>query len=112
FRVNRSQLLRTLLDATDAQTVDAPEQCQKSGQRARTKPPGLEPGGGHTEGYSGTFLVPDAVIVARDHAKAVICRRKIGVERLTACSRILPFRVVTFQFVAKAHLLRSYEAQR
>jgi hypothetical protein len=31
---------------------------------------------------------------------------------LTACSRILPFRVVTFQFVAKAHLLRRHEAQR
>src|ERR1035438_2133163 len=100
------------MDAADAQPVDAPEQCQKSGQRARTKPPGLVPGGGHAEGQSCAFLVPDAVVVAPDHTKPVLSRTKIGVESLTPCSSILPFRVVTLQPVAKAHLLRSYEAQR
>src|ERR1700690_886316 len=105
-------MLRAPLDAANAQPVDAPKQCQKGGQRARTKPPGLEPGGGHAEGQSCAFLVPDAVVVAREHAKAVISRTKIGVERLTPCSWILPFRIATLQLVAKAHFLRSYEAQR
>src|SRR6202142_4136866 len=105
-------MLRAPLDAANAQPVDAPKQCQKGGQRARTKPPGLEPGGGDAEGQSCAFLVPDAVVVARDHTKAVIARTKIGVERLSPYSMILPFLIATPQLVSKAYLLRSYEAQR
>src|ERR1035438_4478913 len=92
------------MDAADAQPVDAPEQCQKSGQRARTKPPGLVPGGGHAEGQSCAFLVPDAVIVARDRAKAIIAWAQIGVERLTPCSRILQFRDYESRQEGEGHL--------
>src|SRR5208282_6363419 len=56
--------------------------------------------------------IPNAVIVAGDHVKAVIPRWQVGVKSLAAILRILPARVVSLKLVPKAHFLRSDEAER
>src|SRR4029077_3964797 len=45
-------------------------------------------------------------------AEAVVARRKIGVERLTAVASVAPIAVPAFQLVAKKDLFRRDEAER
>src|SRR5579863_232036 len=57
-------------------------------------------------------LIPDSVVVACDHTKAIGSRWQVGVKRLPANSRFLPGRVSSFEPVAETHFLRVDETQR
>ncbi len=73
---------------------------------------GLVVSGRNREVQGRAFLVPHAAVVAGDHAKAILARRKIGVERLPAIAGVLPVAIHAFQLVAKEILLRSDETER
>jgi hypothetical protein len=56
-------------------------------------------------------LIPNAVIVAGDHVKAVIARWQVGVKSLPPILWILPVRIMSLEFVAKADFLGSDKAK-
>ena len=57
------------------------------------------------------LFVPDAVVVAGDHAKVIRPWPKVVVKRLTPGSRFLPGIVPALEAIAKEDLLRSDEAE-
>src|SRR6266481_7329312 len=93
-----------------SQPIDCPNHEDDGRDIENSKPAGLVPRGCDAEVQGCVCIVPDAVIVARDHAEPVFSWTKVTVESLTPYSWILPGGIVAFQSVAKAHLLRSHKA--
>ncbi len=64
----------TLLDAVDAHSVEHPDQYQKNGQACRAEPAGLIVGRGDREIHSCASVVPDSIVVTRDHTEPIRSR--------------------------------------
>ena len=70
-----------------------------------SEPVRLIPGRGDAEVQGCTPLVPDAIVITRDHLEPVSPRPKVAIESLPPCTWLLPSRSVTFQFVAEVYSL-------
>src|SRR5271168_128644 len=96
----------------EAVAIQAPQEEQKSDGVRRLEPAGLVISRGDGEAKRVANLVPHAVVVGGDNAKAVILRRKIRVERLAAIADVLPVAIEAFQSVFEMDLLRRDEVER
>src|ERR1700678_842832 len=93
------------------QAVDNPYDEDTGDKAENSEPVRLIPGRGDAEVEDRACIVPDAIVIACDHAKPVSPWAKVIVERLTPCSWLLPGSVAALQSVAEAHFLGNYEAQ-
>src|SRR5580658_9262908 len=101
-----------MMQLPNAKLIKQVQQHQQSSRARHREPIRLIPRRRDTKVQGCAFFVPEAVVIAGDHAKAVFPRTKIAVESLTPRSRFLPSRIAPFQFVTKTHFLRHDEAQR
>src|SRR5580700_2470133 len=90
-----------MMQLPNAELIKEVQQHQQSSRARQTEPIRLVPGRRDTKVQRCAFFVPEAVVIAGDHAKAVFPRTKIAVESLTPRSRFLPSRIAPFQFVTK-----------
>src|SRR5215472_9232968 len=74
--------------------IDGPQQERKRSRAYRAKPASLIPGGGDSEIDRRSALIPYAVIVACDYAKAIRAWGQVGVKRLAANPGFLPRRLL------------------
>src|SRR5580704_1632027 len=86
-------------------SVQPPQQRQTSEAARRLKPLRLIKSRRNHDLRNRAGLIPDAVVIRRDHMKAETTRWKLGVRCEAACSAILPILVVPFQLVAEANAL-------
>src|SRR3979409_1606467 len=77
-----------------------------------SEPVRLVPGRRDAEVQDCAGGIPDTVVIACDYVKPVSAWAKVTIERLSSCSGFLPSSIAALQFVAKAHFLRNYKAQR
>src|SRR5580698_5965927 len=101
-----------MFELVQAKLIDGPEQQQERNRTEREKPGSLVPGRSNGEVQKCASLVPHTIVVARDHAKAIVAWPKIGVKCLAPRSRVLPALIATLKPVTKAHLLRCHETKR
>src|SRR5262249_24418493 len=85
---------------------------QDRGHTQEPEPPGLVERRSHEEIERRARLVPHPAVIAGHHAEGIAARRKIVVERLPACARLLPVLVPAFQLVAKTDFLLRHQAER
>src|SRR6476620_1357592 len=96
---------------TQPQLVDHAEQHEKSDREQHPKPGGLVIGRSDGEIEERAGFIPHAAVVAGHYTKAIVAWRKVGIKRLPAIARVLPFAVVAFQLVAKEYFLRRDETE-
>src|SRR4029077_16180892 len=96
----------------NTESIESPEQCQKSSHARYTEPGGLVVGRGDGEIQECAGLVPHTAIVAGGDAEAVVAGREIGIERLPAGAHVTPIAILAFQLEAKKDLFRRDEAER
>src|SRR5215470_8742 len=98
-------------ESLKTQLIKSPRQCEKCSHARDTEPICLEPCGYNGERQRCPSLVPDSVVVACDHPKAIRSRWEVSVEGLTPRSRVLPFLVSAFELVAELYFLWIDETQ-
>src|SRR4029450_12225544 len=84
----------------------------KQHSQGQKEPGRLVEGRGDTEIKKVALLVPDAAVVARHYAKAVVTRREVRILHLAVVDHLKPIPVQSLELVAEAHLLRNDQAQR
>src|SRR5215469_2205837 len=94
------------------QLIERPGQYEKRSHARQTEPPGLVVRWRNRKIQRRALLVPHAAVVAGLYAEAVVARRQICVEGLTAIPGLLPIAVKPFQQVEKQDFFRSNEAER
>jgi hypothetical protein len=75
------------------------------------EPSRLVPGGRDDEVQMRTLFIPDSVVIAGDHVKSVLIRRKVRIESLSPCAGVLPVCVNAFEFVTKKNSFGDGKAQ-
>ena len=83
-------VLQLARDADDAEAHHPPKKCGRAEDQQRREPPRLIKSGLDDHAQTGPSLVPNAVVVAGDHAKTIVPRRQMGIERLAPGAGILP----------------------
>src|ERR1700689_1234170 len=101
-----------MMQLPNAKLIKEVQQHQQSSRARHTEPIRLIPGRRDTKVQRCAFFVPEAVVIAGDHAKAVFSRVKVSVESLPPRSRFLPSCISAFHFVTEANLLGHRKAQR
>src|SRR5713226_8860132 len=94
------------------QLIEPPKQCQKHRYTRQTEPRGLVVRRGYGKIQERSGLIPHPAVIASHNAEAVVARREIRIESLTAIASILPIAVPAFQLVTKKNLFRRDEAER
>src|SRR5258708_729328 len=77
-------------DLTQSQLMKRPQKGDSEQTEENSKPVCLIPGRRDYEAQRGTRLIPDAVVVAGDHAKAVSSWAKVTIESLPPSTWLLP----------------------
>src|SRR5882762_8486176 len=98
-------------DLMQSQQMKSPQNENCGHNAENSEPVCLIPGRRDYEVQCGTGVVPDAIVVACDHAKPVSSWAKVTIESLPPLSWLLPDCVAPFQFVAKAYFLRDHKTQ-
>src|SRR5262245_25880978 len=88
-----------------------PDSGENGAHRECQKPPRLVVRWRNDEVNGCADFVPDTTVVGRRDAEAVLSRREIGVESLSAVNDLLPVTIEAFELVAKSHFLRRDQAQ-
>src|SRR5271154_7034297 len=81
-----------------SELVQPPKECQKRSHVQQAEPNRLVPGGRDDEVQTRTLFIPDSVVIAGDHVKSVLARRKVRIESLSPCAGALPVGVDAFEF--------------
>src|SRR6266852_4092214 len=97
---------------TQSQFIEHPKQCHKRRYTRQTEPRRLVVRRGYGKIQERSGLIPQTAVIASDDAEAVVARREIRIESLTAIASVLPIAVPVFQLVTKKDLFRRHEAQR
>src|SRR3981081_876033 len=97
-------------DLTQSQLMKRHQNDDYEHNAENSEPVCLIPGRRYHEVQRGTGVVPDAVVVASDHAKPISSRAKVTIESLAPGSGLLPGCIPAFQFVTKAYFLRDHKA--
>ena len=87
-------------------TIRHPGQTGGCGHAEQDKPFGLVKRGKDVELQRGSYLVPNAVVVTRDHAEAIVAWTEIIIKSLPSGSGFLPACVAAVEHVTKKNLLR------
>src|SRR5271169_3047630 len=74
----------------EAEPIERPQRYPKNCYAGEAEPIRLVPGWHNAEIQGGACLIPDAVVIARDYAEAVVAGSEIVVEGATTCCSILP----------------------
>ena len=117
------EVLRALFDQhlqlarAALQLLLAQPEHQESEQQHGTGADGLEPGRlvevrQQLEGLRSADLVPQAVVIAGDHAEHIFAGRQSRVVRGATRVRFDPVGLVAFELVAEVHALRRQHAER
>ena len=77
-------------DLTQPQLMKSPQNGYSEHNAENSEPACLKPGRRNYEVQRGTSLVPDAIVVACDHAKPVSSWTKVTIESLPPGSWLLP----------------------
>ena len=96
--------------ADSAEVNQRPRRYEHARQGA-TKPPRLPPSGLHHQRKTGALIVPHAVVVCRDDAKAVVARRQAEETGHPLFAHFPPVLIEAFQRLLEAHPLRRSETQ-
>ncbi len=89
----------------------APCQADEQHHARRAKPGRLVEGRKDREIELRAILVPDAAVVGRLHAEAVVSGRQVRIGGLAPVDGLLPIVVVPFQAVAETHVFRIDKTQ-
>src|ERR1700690_2495641 len=84
-------------DLAQAPTMGYPNKPAPGTNTERHEPRRLKEGRRNVDYRDRAGLVPDAIVVARNHVKAKLTRRKLRVVGGAACSGVLPAVVDTLQ---------------
>src|ERR1700722_1839185 len=86
----RKALLKLARDAADAEPSHPSQQGGRGKHRQPHEPPALIESRFDNQAKTGSSLIPYPIVVARDHAKAIVPRWQVGVERLPPGAGVLP----------------------
>src|SRR5258708_10626555 len=87
--------------------IDGQQQKHKCGRADRSEPNRLVVCGKDGKIQRGSGLVPDAVVIACDHAEAIVARTEVVITSLASCPSFLPASIVTFKFVSEKNPARN-----
>src|ERR1700746_2675726 len=104
--------VESLLELMKPELIQRPKQRQESSRTEPAEPVRLVVRRGYGNIQERSGLVPYTAVIASHNAEAVVARREIRIESLTAIAGILPIAVPAFQLVTKAHLLPRPQAER
>jgi hypothetical protein len=96
----------------DASLVHQPHQREARGSEGKLKPHRLIERRQDAECPSGASLIPDSVVVARDHPKSISLRGEPIVEGLSPHASFVPVAILSFELVAEAHPFRNGQTER
>src|SRR5262245_50371460 len=94
-------------DMSNSKPSHEPDQPRAAYDRQNGEPRRLKPRRRDREAGERLGFAPDTIVVTGHHPKLIRSRTKVGVEGLTACSRILPVVVSTVKLVLEKHSLRD-----
>src|SRR6266478_5429121 len=97
---------------TQSQLIEPPKQCQERSRARQAEPGSLVVRRGYGKIQERSGLVPHTAVIASHDAKAVVARREIRIESLTAIASVLPIAVPAFQLVAKTYFFWRHQAER
>src|ERR1700691_1328634 len=101
-----------MMQLPNAKLIKQVQQHQQGSRARHTEPDRLIPGRRDTKVQRCAFFVPEAVVIAGDHAEAVVAGTKIIIKSLASSTSILPLLIVTLEFVSKANSAWNRETQR
>src|SRR5580692_7815122 len=93
------------LQVSNSELITCPQQKQKHGCAGRVKPGRLVKRRSDRKIEESACLVPHAIVVRGDYAKAIMSRPEVSVDRLTSRAWILPVAYETIESVAELHSL-------
>src|SRR5437660_1406466 len=100
-----------LTNLSHANAVNRPYEQHREESAAKFKYLSLIPCRRDAERQHRSLFIPHAIIIRRDHPKAVSTRWKIGVKGLSSAAGVLPYIVAPFEAVAERDSLWVSEAQ-
>src|SRR5258707_58587 len=93
------------------QSVDNPHDEDNGENAENSEPVRLIPGRRDAEVQGCTGVVPDAIVITRDHAKPIIPRRQVCVVSLASAHGAVPVIVVALKLVAELNLFWGRQAE-
>src|SRR6266850_175716 len=103
--------IELLCQLPQPQLIASPKQCHKRRYTRQAEPRGLVVCRGYGKIQERSGFIPHTAVIASHDAEAVVARREIRIERLTAVASVLPIAVPAFQLVTKKDLFRRDEAK-
>ena len=91
--------------------MQAPQQNRKGGDGKQPEPDCLIESRVDRKGERSALLIPDPIVIRRQHAKRILLRRQVRIDGLAAPGSVIPLPVEAVQPVAEAHLIRIDETQ-
>src|SRR6266403_6085070 len=104
--------IELLCQLPQPQLIESPKQCHKRRYTRQAEPRGLVVCRGYGKIQERSGFIPHTAVIASHDAEAVVARREIRIERLTASASVLPIAVPALQLVTKKDLFRRDEAER